>query len=65
MSILARREDQQQLQWISGSEFSPEEVVRHADYALRESCSEVFGILPQLPTEAVELSGHVVLGLSR
>ena len=65
MSSLVRREDQQQLQWIRGSELSLEEMVRHAGYALREPWSEVFGILPRLPAEIVEPSGHVVLGLSR
>jgi hypothetical protein len=45
--------------------FSLEETARRAGCFLRESYPEGFGILPQLPTEAVELSGDVVHGLSQ
>jgi hypothetical protein len=60
----APREDRQQLAWAARSAFNPEAMTRAGRSPL-ESCPAGFGISPQLPTEAVELSGDVSRGLSQ
>ncbi|WP_410612280.1 hypothetical protein [Amycolatopsis sp. lyj-109] len=70
MSIpcLAQREDQQRLEWSGGSVFS---VLLDAEAnggqltVGRFDVSEAFGITPQLPAEAAEPAGNVVLGPPR